>query len=66
MKKRSILWALAFIFLFVLSQDFWGWNATIVLSLWSMPSWIYYFLAIDIMLVIVIWAFTKYFWKDGP
>jgi len=66
MRNSSIyIWILAFAVLFLLSLDYWIWDEPVVLGLWGFPTWIYYFVVIQVVLTILIYLFAKYFWKSG-
>lgn len=63
-KSKQILWAAVFAVLLLLSFDYWTWQNPVVLSWGGFPSWVFYFVVLQIVFVGVIWAFTKFYWKE--
>ncbi len=51
-------WAVIFTILFLLSLDFWNWNKTPIL-LKGLPLWIYYFLALNLVLALAMKFMSK-------
>ncbi len=61
---RGTIWGLTFIGIFLLSQDFlfvqWdNWP-----TLWGLPDWMYWYFALQLILVAAIAAFARFYWKD--
>lgn len=62
--KKAGVWFIIFGFLFLLSQDFWSWNNPVSLGFLGLPDWLYWFVGIHLLMVLAIYLFTRYFWKN--
>jgi len=62
-KKNNFLWYLFFIFLFLLSIDFWNWGASKPLFL-GLPFWVFYLLFLTLFLSGIFYLFAKFFWRE--
>ena len=62
--QNRILWTITFLTLFVLSLDFWGWNQPISLQALGLPSWVYYFVLLQLLFAAVFFAFSRIYWRD--
>lgn len=65
MKKYSALfWALAFCFVFILSQDYlftsWGIRTGIL----GFPNWLGWFIIVHLLFIALFYWFTKKYWKE--
>ncbi|MFK7906990.1 MAG: hypothetical protein AB8B69_17785 [Chitinophagales bacterium] len=63
-KLHTWLWIGFFAFLLLLSFDYWAWSNPIVLSWGAFPSWLYYFIGLQVAFVVTISFFTKFYWKE--
>ncbi len=61
-RRTSIGWAAFFLGLLFLSIDFWAWDQGSP-TFFGFPSWIWYFLGLNILLVIGYYLFTRYYWR---
>jgi hypothetical protein len=61
-KKENAFWYLLFVFLFLFSIDFWGWNQ-VKPMFFGLPIWIIYFLIITLLTSIAFFIFSKVFWR---
>jgi hypothetical protein len=61
-KKDNFVWYILFIFLFLLSLDFWGWNQEKPMVL-GLPIWIYYLIILTLLTSGVFFIFTKFYWS---
>ena len=55
-------WLLLFSITFLLGLDYWAWDEVVSLSAGGFPNWIYYFVFIQLLLVLSISLFSKYYW----
>ena len=62
--KKSLIWFILFTILFMLSQDFWFWDLPVNLGILGLPTWLYWFFGIHLLLILVIYLFTRHFWKS--
>jgi len=65
-QKTAILVFIAFISLFILSMDFWGWRQptsaeSLILGL---PLWIYYLLFLTLATSVFFYIIAKNIWRD--
>jgi len=62
--KNGILWCIAFVILFLLSQDylFIRWKGTP--SILGLPSWIGWFVVVHLLFIVVFYLFAKRYWKE--
>ena len=58
-----LLWTGIFGGLFVLSLDYWAWDEAVQLSYGGFPSWLFYFVILQILLVFALALFARFFWK---
>jgi len=61
--KIKIFYFLAFIILFLLSLDFWGWGQSKPLIL-GLPFWIYYLLFLTLVTSGFFYLIAKNIWRD--
>ena len=61
--QSSFFWWLSFTLMFFLSLDFWSWEQPVALSWFNLPPWVFYFLALQIVLAIAIIVFALKFWS---
>lgn len=62
--KSSSLWLFGFTVLFFLALDFWSWGQSIVLSWLNFPSWMFYFIGLQIIFAIAVTIFSLTFWRS--
>ena len=63
-KLKPLFWAGVFTLCFVLALDYWRWDAPVELCWLGFPSWMQYFIVIQVLLTILIGLFAKYGWKE--
>ena len=56
-RRDTFKWAFLFVVLTVLSLDYWWWGAATRLSLFGLPTWIYYFVALQFVLAAGVFFF---------
>lgn len=61
-QKRSF-WFFCFTIIFLLSLDFWHWQTNDSMFLLYLPSWIFYFVGLQVILTCVIYIFALKFWE---
>jgi hypothetical protein len=61
--KRNAIWYFLFIFLFILSLDFWNWGESEPF-VYGLPLWVYYLLFLTIFTSLFFYLFTKYQWRE--
>ncbi|BDM78784.1 hypothetical protein [Acaryochloris marina] len=59
---RPYFWFFSFTILFLLSLDFWRWDQGISLSLFQLPSWLFYFVILQGGLVLAIAGVSSTLW----
>lgn len=59
----TLLWTAIFGLLFVLSLDYWTWSDAVALSYGGFPSWLFYFVLLQILFVLALGLFARFFWK---
>lgn len=59
---KSILWFGVFTALFLLSQDYWSWDEELILGAANYPTWLFYFIALQFILAILLALFTLIYW----
>lgn len=64
-KESKIFWLIIFAVLFLLSLDFWNWGHDSSLGFLNIPSWIYYFGFLQIILAAAIFVFSKSYWRHS-
>jgi len=66
MQKKPIilLFFLLFAGIFSLSMDFWSWDKPVTLGVLGLPSWIFDFLILQLVLVVVMFLFARFAWPD--
>ncbi|HAC65016.1 MAG TPA: hypothetical protein DCF68_16160 [Cyanothece sp. UBA12306] len=62
--QNSQFWWISFTLMFFLSLDFWSWEQPINLSWLNLPSWVFYFLSLQIILTLSLIIFALKFWKN--
>ena len=63
-RRNIILWTVFFVVLTLLSLDYWSWGAATRLSLFGLPTWIYYFVALQFVLAAGVFFFSRHYWVD--
>ena len=63
-KKSNVLWYILFVYLFILSLDFWGWYNYQPL-IFGLPFWVIYFFILTIITAFIFYMFSKYYWADA-
>jgi len=63
-RRNTTLWTAFFIVLTLLSLDYWWWGAATRLSLLGLPTWIYYFVALQFALAAGVFVFSRHYWVD--
>lgn len=61
-RRASIGWAAFFLGLLLMAMDFWAWGKGSP-TFFGFPGWIWYFLGLNILLVIGYYLFTRYYWR---
>lgn len=64
--QHSFFWLFTFTVIFLLALDFWSWDQVISFSLFQLPSWIFYFLGLQLILTLALLLFAYKFWKTSP
>jgi hypothetical protein len=62
-KKKSIVWLIIFLGIFVLANDWWNWNQETSV-LFGLPFWIVRIFILTIGLSPLFWAFSRSAWRD--
>ncbi len=60
--KNKFFWFFVFVVFFVLSLDFWAWNAYNPLF-FGLPFWVFYLIFITVLLTFVYYFFCLFFWR---
>lgn len=61
--QASSFWFFLFSIIFLLSLDFWSWKQGTSLLFFQLPSWLFYFVLLQIILTIALLIFAHKFWK---
>ena len=61
----SSFWIFCFTIIFLLSLDFWSWQQDISFSLLYIPTWIFYFIGLQIILSLTLLFFSLKFWNTS-
>ncbi len=61
--SKSAAWTIIFVVIFLLSQDFLFWKHPVTLGWLGLPGWIYWFVILQVVLVVALVAFAKTYWK---
>jgi SSS family solute:Na+ symporter len=62
LRKGMYIWLVIFGAIFILSIDFWAWGSS-RLTMLGFPWWVWYFAALNIVLVVAMIVFSKKYWK---
>ena len=65
-RRTTTLWTSFFVFLTLLSLDYWWWGTATRLSMLGLPTWIYYFVALQFVLAAGVYTFSRQFWTEEP
>ncbi len=63
-RRNTTLRTAFFVVLTLLSLDYWWWGAATRLSLLGLPTWIYYFVALQFVLAAGVFVFSRHYWVD--
>ena len=63
-RRNATLWTAFFVVLTLLSLDYWWWGAATRLSLLGLPTWIYYFVALQFVLAAGVFVFSRNYWVE--
>ncbi len=61
--QRPYFWFFTFTILFLLSLDVWRWDQAISLSVLQLPSWLSYFVFLQLGLVLAIAGVSSTLWQ---
>lgn len=61
-----ILWCVGCLVVFALSMDFWSWDKPVTRSLGGLPSWIFFFVGLQLLLALLIGGFVRWGWETAP
>ena len=61
---RYSFWLFGFTVLFLLALDFWSWSQPVTLSWLNFPTWIFYFIGLQIILAIAVTIFSITCWQS--
>lgn len=64
-RKTILIWSAVFAAIGVLSLDYWRWDDPVQLGLLGMPSWIWYFVLLQLLLINAIGLFIKLVWRKA-
>ncbi len=62
--EKKYFWSFCFTLIFLLSLDFWHWHILTNNFILFLPTWLFYFMALQIILTASIYFFTLKFWKN--
>lgn len=62
--RKGTLWAIAFLVIFLLSQDYFfiKWEPNV--GALGLPNWMFWFVGVHIVFIITFYFFSKKYWKD--
>ena len=63
-RRAAWMWAVIFLLLFALSMDFWWWDDAVTFGPFHLPTWLFYFIALQLLLAAAIEIFTHHFWRN--
>lgn len=63
MLKTAFFWFFCFTILFLLCLDFWAWMEPPTWTLFGLPSWIFYFIGLQLLIAIAIAVFANQYWQ---
>jgi len=63
-KKRGIYWSLAFLLVFILTQDylFVDWESSP--QFLGFPNWLFWFAGLHVLLMVVFYWFSNKYWRE--
>lgn len=61
--QKPSFWYFCFTLIFLLSLDLWSWHQQIELTWLQLPFWVFYFVALQLLLALVMLVFAQKFWK---
>lgn len=65
MLKTGFFWCFCFTVLFLLCLDFWAWTGAPTWMLFGLPSWVFYFVGVQILLAIALAVFANHYWQTA-
>ncbi len=63
-RRNTTLWTAFFVVLTLMSLDYWWWGVATRLSLMGLPTWIYYFVALQLVLAGGVFVFSRHYWVE--
>lgn len=60
--KNGIGWSLAFVLVFLLSQDYFFQKWSPSTSLLGLPGWLFWFMGVHVVFIVLFYFFSKKFW----
>jgi len=63
MLKTAFFWFFCFTILFLLCLDFWAWTESPTWMLFGLPSWIFYFIGLQLLMAIALTIFANQYWQ---
>jgi len=61
--QSSWFWLFCFTLIFFLSLDFWSWEQQVSFTWLYLPTWLFYLLGLQLVLIIALLAFSLTFWE---
>ncbi|NES21299.1 MAG: hypothetical protein F6K41_20795 [Symploca sp. SIO3E6] len=61
--QSSWFWFFCFTLIFLLSLDFWSWEQQVSFTWLYLPTWLFYLLGLQLVLIIALLVFSLTFWK---
>lgn len=60
----NTVWIVGFTLIFTLSLDFWAWEEPIIPNAFGLPSWVYYFVMLQIIMIVAVLLFAGTYWRE--
>ncbi len=61
--NTAYFWIFCFTVIFLSALDFWSWEPETSFSFLYLPTWVFYFFGLQVLLSLAIHVFSRTFWK---
>ena len=63
--RADLLWLFGFTLMFFSALDFWSWEQPVAISWFNFPTWVFYFVGLQVTLAIALTVFALTFWRSA-
>jgi len=62
--NKKLSWTAVFATFLFLSLDYWRWSEAVELGVFGFPTWLNYFVSLQIAFIVCLSIFAKFYWQE--